>query len=63
MSEDKGVDLYVLERVFISIYLNIEKLFNVILEVYCKSNDIGFKDVIVKFEEVRMRGRKRIMVG
>lgn len=63
LSEDKGVDLYVLERALISTHPNTEKLFNVILEAYCKSNDTGSKDVIAKLEEVRMRGRKRTMVG
>lgn len=63
LSEDKGVDLYVLERALISTHPNTEKLFNVILQAYCRSNDTGSKDVIAKLEEVRMRGRKRTMVG
>ncbi|XP_022343519.1 EKC/KEOPS complex subunit TP53RK-like isoform X2 [Crassostrea virginica] len=51
------------ERALISTHPNTEKLFNVILQAYCRSNDTGSKDVIAKLEEVRMRGRKRTMVG
>lgn len=63
MSEDKGVDLYVLERALLSTHPNTEELFNKVLEAYCKSNDTGSKEVVAKLEEVRMRGRKRTMVG
>lgn len=61
--EDKGVDLYVLERAIISTHNDYPKLFDVIFEAYknqCKRN-IG--ETLNKFEEVRARGRKRTMVG
>lgn len=63
LAEDKGVDLYVLERAFLSTHPNTEALFSVILEHYKLGYGKGAADVISKLEEVRMRGRKRTMVG
>ena len=60
--EDRAVDLYVLERAFASTHPRAEKLFGMILEEYGKS----FKkatSVLTKLEDVRMRGRKRSMLG
>ncbi|KAH9515751.1 TP53 regulating kinase [Bulinus truncatus] len=64
-AEDKGVDLYVLERAFLSSHPNSQELFNTILISYQSSteNRSTCKEVLVKLEEVRMRGRKRTMVG
>lgn len=62
LSEDKGVDLYVLERAFLSTHPNTEALFQVILDSY-KKNAKKAEEVIKKLDEVRMRGRKRTMVG
>lgn len=62
-TEDKGVDLYVLERALISTHNDYPALFGKILagyKSYCKGN---IKDILSKFEEVRARGRKRTMVG
>ncbi|CAG8591317.1 1227_t:CDS:2 [Ambispora leptoticha] len=62
LPEDKAVDLYVLERTFTSTHPNSETMFAPILEIYTKK----YKDsgpVISKLEEVRLRGRKRSMVG
>jgi len=61
--EDKGVDLYVLERAFLSTHPNTEHLFALLLASY--KNKLGKQsgEVIKKFEEIRMRGRKRTMVG
>jgi TP53 regulating kinase-like protein len=61
--EDKAVDLYVLERAFISTHPGSEHLVPVILEAYrfaCKS--MGTK-VLGRLDQVRMRGRKREMIG
>ena len=63
LAEDKGVDLYVLERALLSTHPNTEGLFSVILEHYRKSYVKGAAGVINKLEEIRMRGRKRTMVG
>ena len=63
LAEDKGVDLYVLERALLSTHPNTEGLFSVILEHYKTSYVKGATGVINKLEEIRMRGRKRTMVG
>ena len=64
-AEDKGVDLYVLERALLSTHPNTEQLFSAVLDSYRKAygNKAAVKEVLAKFEEVRMRGRKRTMVG
>lgn len=62
--EDKGVDLYVLERALLSAHPNTEFMFEAILQSYqTQMNDKMSVEVISKFEEIRMRGRKRTMVG
>jgi len=63
--EDMGVDLYVLERAFLSTHPNTEWLFACILESYknCFKDGNKVKDVFDKLEEIRSRGRKRVMVG
>lgn len=60
--EDKGVDLYVLERALLSTHMVAEELFLHILDIY-EAHDNGCKEVIHKYEEVKARGRKRTMVG
>ena len=63
--EDKGVDLYVLERALISAHPNTEFMFDVILQSYGDEldNNKMRQAVLKKYEDVRMRGRKRDMVG
>jgi len=63
--EDKGVDLYVLERALISAHPNTEFMFEAILQSYAESmeNTKMSQAVLKKYEEIRMRGRKRDMVG
>ncbi|KAH0537683.1 serine/threonine-protein kinase bud32 [Glutinoglossum americanum] len=60
--EDKAVDLYVLERAFISTHPKAEGLFQEVLRSYEESYK-GAKVVLRRLEDVRMRGRKRSMVG
>jgi len=60
--EDRAVDLYVLERAFASTHPREEALFGVVLEGYATSFP-GAKIVLRKLEDVRMRGRKRSMIG
>mmetsp|Transcript_22388 Transcript_22388/g.37445 ORF Transcript_22388/g.37445 Transcript_22388/m.37445 type:complete len:258 (+) Transcript_22388:53-826(+) len=60
--EDKAVDLYVLERAFISTHPGSEYLVQAILESYRFSCRKG-SPVLEKLEQVRMRGRKRDMTG
>jgi len=60
--EDRAVDLYVLERAFGSTHPRAEGLFSELLVAYGKSFK-GANVVLKKLEEVRMRGRKRSMLG
>lgn len=62
-TEDKGVDLYVLERAIISTHNDYPDLFSTILEAYKNLTKNNVKEILRKFEEVRARGRKRTMVG
>jgi TP53 regulating kinase-like protein len=63
LPEDKGVDLYVFERALLSTHPNTERVFEIVLDAYKHENKKEATDVISKLEEVRMRGRKRTMVG
>jgi TP53 regulating kinase-like protein len=60
--EDRAVDLYVLERAFGSTHPRAESLFTVVLGAYGKSFK-GADVVLKRLEDVRMRGRKRSMLG
>lgn len=60
--EDRAVDLYVLERAFASTHPRAEGLFRVVLEEYGKQFK-GAGIVLKRLEDVRMRGRKRSMIG
>lgn len=62
LPEDKGVDLYVLEKAFLSTHPNTEELFKKLLKNYAASSNKS-SAVIKKLDEIRMRGRKRSMVG
>jgi TP53 regulating kinase-like protein len=60
--EDRAVDLYVLERAFGSTHPRAEGLFREVLTAYGESYK-GAGVVLKKLEDVRMRGRKRSMLG
>ncbi|KAJ2333217.1 serine/threonine-protein kinase bud32 [Coemansia sp. RSA 2681] len=60
-TEDKAVDLYVLERAFISTHPNSERLFATVLEAYDSSKPARL--ILRRLEDVRQRGRKRDMSG
>ncbi|KAB0350210.1 EKC/KEOPS complex subunit TP53RK [Muntiacus reevesi] len=62
LPEDKGVDLYVLEKAFLSTHPNTETVFEAFLKSYSTSSRKA-KPVLKKLDEVRLRGRKRSMVG
>ncbi len=63
--EDKGVDLYVLERALLSSHPNTEQFFETVLQSYVMATESSekAKEVLTKLDEVRLRGRKRLMVG
>ena len=60
--EDRAVDLYVLERAFAATHPAAEPLFREVLRAYSESYK-GAKVVLKRLEDVRMRGRKRSMLG
>lgn len=62
-TEQKGVDLYVLERALLSTHSGVPSLFDSILDAYGVANTKDSKDTVAKFSEVRARGRKRTMIG
>lgn len=62
LPEDKGVDLYVLERAFLSTHPSTEELFQQLLDSYTAASK-NSQAVVKKLDEVRLRGRKRKMIG
>ena len=62
-AEDKGVDLYVLERALVSTHPDTEWLFQEMMDHYKHQYGKGVGEVVKKFEEIRLRGRKRTMLG
>jgi TP53 regulating kinase and related kinases len=60
--EDRAVDLYVLERAFGSTHPRTEVFFGDVLVAYRESFK-GANVVLKRLEDVRLRGRKRSMVG
>jgi TP53 regulating kinase-like protein len=60
--EDRAVDLYVLERAFGSTHPQAGGLFREVLKAYGESFK-GANIVLKRLEDVRMRGRKRSMIG
>lgn len=60
--EDKAVDLYVLERAFASTHPEAEEAFKFVLQAYGEGYK-GAKIVLKRLEDVRMRGRKKSMLG
>jgi TP53 regulating kinase-like protein len=60
--EDRAVDLYVLERAFGSTHPQAGRLFQEVLKAYGESFK-GANIVLKRLEDVRMRGRKRNMIG
>lgn len=62
LAEDKGVDLYVLERAFLSTHPGTEEHFKALLSSYAERSKHAAA-VVRKLDEVRLRGRKRTMVG
>lgn len=62
-SEDRAVDLYVLERALQSTQIDDSK-FTLVMEFYKNQLDSKVADCVSKkLDEVRSRGRKRLMIG
>ena len=60
--EDRAVDLYVLERAFLSTHPRSQPLFDAVLNAYLLCARDGSK-VLQKLISVRQRGRKKLMLG
>eukprot|EP01086_Lenisia_limosa_P011288 TRINITY_DN368_c0_g1_i1.p1 TRINITY_DN368_c0_g1~~TRINITY_DN368_c0_g1_i1.p1 ORF type:complete len:212 (-),score=57.16 TRINITY_DN368_c0_g1_i1:221-856(-) len=60
--EDMAVDIYVLERAFLSTHPNSEELMAAVLAAYSKHAKTA-KQVLSRLDLVRLRGRKRSMIG
>ncbi|KAL0479902.1 bud32 [Acrasis kona] len=60
--EDRAVDLYVMERAFLSTHPNSEELFSSLLTGYVQQSKNG-KGVSDRLNQVRARGRKKSMLG
>ncbi|KAH9954092.1 kinase-like domain-containing protein [Russula dissimulans] len=63
LAEDKAVDLYVLERAFVSTHPESGPLFGRVLDAYEKKMGKGWTAIGARLEQVRLRGRKRSMLG
>ncbi|KDQ22583.1 hypothetical protein PLEOSDRAFT_1079844 [Pleurotus ostreatus PC15] len=61
--EDKAVDLYVLERAFASTHPDSEPMFSSVLKAYEVRMGKHWASVSKRLDDVRLRGRKRSMVG
>jgi len=61
--EDKAVDLYVLERAFASTHPESEPMFSSVLSAYGKQMGNEWPAIRRRLDDVRLRGRKRSMVG
>ncbi|KAK7064828.1 Bud32 protein kinase [Favolaschia claudopus] len=61
--EDKAVDLYVLERAFSSTHPESEPLFASVLKAYEEAMGKDWTPIKRRLDDVRLRGRKRSMVG
>ncbi|KAI9716856.1 MAG: TP53 regulating kinase [Chrysothrix sp. TS-e1954] len=60
--EDRAVDLYVLERAFGSTHPQTERLWEEVLSAYALSYK-GARTAVKRLDEVRARGRKKVMIG
>ncbi|KAH9842887.1 uncharacterized protein C8Q71DRAFT_734992 [Rhodofomes roseus] len=63
LAEDKAVDLYVLERAFASTHPASELLVASVLKAYQEHMGKEWLPVSKRLDDVRLRGRKRSMVG
>ncbi|XP_024535299.1 EKC/KEOPS complex subunit bud32 [Selaginella moellendorffii] len=60
--EDKAVDLYVLERAFLSLHSTNGDMMGLVLAAYKKASRF-WSSTLNKLAQVQMRGRKRAMLG
>eukprot|EP01147_Barroeca_monosierra_P003804 gene3804-8380_t len=63
LEEDMAVDLYVLERALSSSHAHTEEMMTVLLRAYTQAAGSLSASVLKKLQEVRLRGRKKTMLG
>ncbi|KAF5344390.1 hypothetical protein D9757_013972 [Collybiopsis confluens] len=63
LTEDKAVDLYVLERAFSSTHPDSEPMFNSVLAAYADTMGKDWPAIKNRLDDVRLRGRKRSMLS
>jgi len=61
--EDKGVDLYVLERAVIATHPNTDTFVEYMWQCYANTSGKQSEKIVKKLDEVRMRGRKKLCMG
>ncbi|KAL7642621.1 UNVERIFIED_CONTAM: hypothetical protein RMT77_007185 [Armadillidium vulgare] len=61
--EDKAVDLYVLERAVLSTHPDSDGFLEVLWEAYREKGGKKLNSVLLKLDEVRTRGRKKLCFG
>ncbi|EFA86626.1 putative protein serine/threonine kinase [Heterostelium album PN500] len=61
--EDKAVDLYVLERAFLSTHPDSEQMFDQVIKGYADYSASKTKATLSKLDQVRLRGRKKLAFG
>src|SRR5690606_19861800 len=63
-SEEKAVDLYVLERALLSTHsMQAKEMFENVLAGYAIEYKANLSDVMARLKQVQLRGRKRSMIG
>lgn len=62
-AEDKAVDLYVLKRALDSTHPSAGSLWDAVLKAYAAAGAEEAAPVMARYEEVQMRGRKRLAFG
>ena len=62
-TEDKAVDIYVLERALLSTHPKSQYMIDIILNNYKIYYEKGQQQVLKRLDLVRLRGRKRSMIG
>jgi TP53 regulating kinase and related kinases len=63
LTEDRAVDLYVLERAFLATHPHLNTMFTAIIASYVRAMGSGGRVIQSRLDEVRARGRKKSMVG
>lgn len=61
--ENKAVDLYVLKRAMISLHPGSDFLFDKVADAYQETYTEKGKEIINRYKDVELRGRKKVCFG